>query len=443
MKKFLFFTVAILATMSIFAQTVTSSNIFENTYISVSGGGYGWVNPSNNGYDNFIKSVRPSASIRLGKYITPTFGLELDGSVGMANRDKFVENTTLSLNGLFNVTNMFSKYQGEPKTFEVVPFVGLGWIRTYGTVTNNMSSKGGIQFNWNLGNANAWQINLIPSITYVLTNNGYSEVSEMKFNANRAFVSLQAGVTYKFENKKGTHNFVLCPFSVTQAEKDELNALLAERSKTLAVTSKLLGRRTDELVNAKRTIALQESQIDSLLKRKMVVEAPIAIGFEIGKSEVSKTQMASLVTLSKTLKENDSNITIRGENMNHNPMTVGIFTLGCKVNQYESEAIAEELIEKGFSISDHGKACDIYIINTCTVTAESDRKARQFIRRAIKKNPEAYPLGNIGTVSNFIRVAVTGKSASPDLYTVMQIIGYDRVIKRIDTAVQLMADAEF
>jgi len=60
-----------------------------------------------------------------------------------------------------------------------------------------------------------------------------------------------------------------------------------------------------------------------------------------------------------------------------------------------------------------------------------------------KKNPEAYPLGNIGTVSNFIRVAVTGKSASPDLYTVMQIIGYDRVIKRIDTAVQMMANAEF
>ena len=69
---------------------------------------------------------------------------------------------------------------------------------------------------------------------------------------------------------------------------------------------------------------------------------------------------------------------------------VGIYTLGCKVNQYESEAIAEALEADGFGIIDHSEKCDIYVINTCTVTAESDRKARQFIRRAIKNNPEAY-----------------------------------------------------
>ena len=61
--------------------------------------------------------------------------------------------------------------------------------------------------------------------------------------------------------------------------------------------------------------------------------------------------------------------------------SVGIVTLGCKVNQYESEAIAEKLESLGFCISDANKICDAYIINTCTVTAESDRKARQTIRR--------------------------------------------------------------
>ena len=312
MKKILFFMVAMFATMSIFAQTVTSSNVFENTYVSVGAGGYGWVNPTNNGYDNFIESVRPSASLRIGKFLTPTFGLELDGFVGMANRDKFVENTNLSLNGLFNVTNMLSKYDGSPKTFEVVPFVGIGWLRTYGTVTNNLSGKGGIQFNWNLGKKEAWQINVIPSITYSLTNNGYGESSELKFNANRAFVNLQAGVTYKFKNKKGTHNFVLCPYSVTQDEKDALNNIIAERSKALAITSKMLNKRTDELRTAKNVITAQESVIDSLKNRKMTIDAPIAVGFEIGKSDVSKTQMASLVSLSKILKDNDSKITIVG-----------------------------------------------------------------------------------------------------------------------------------
>lgn len=72
--------------------------------------------------------------------------------------------------------------------------------------------------------------------------------------------------------------------------------------------------------------------------------------------------------------------------------SVGILTLGCKVNQYESEAIAEALFDKGFEIKQSNQLCDAYIINTCTVTAESDRKARQFIRRMISRNPEAYIL---------------------------------------------------
>ncbi len=72
--------------------------------------------------------------------------------------------------------------------------------------------------------------------------------------------------------------------------------------------------------------------------------------------------------------------------------TVAVFTLGCKVNQYESEAILEAFEHRGFLPARPEEICDIYIINTCTVTAESDRKARQFIRRAIHRNPNAYIL---------------------------------------------------
>ena len=66
-----------------------------------------------------------------------------------------------------------------------------------------------------------------------------------------------------------------------------------------------------------------------------------------------------------------------------------IITLGCRVNQYESDAIMQELLENGVMICDKDEVCDIYIINTCTVTAESDRKSRQMIRRCVAKNPEA------------------------------------------------------
>ncbi len=64
--------------------------------------------------------------------------------------------------------------------------------------------------------------------------------------------------------------------------------------------------------------------------------------------------------------------------------TVGIHTLGCRVNQYESCAIAERLKSNGFEVSKSGD-CDYHIINTCAVTAESERKSRQLVRRFAKK----------------------------------------------------------
>ena len=69
--------------------------------------------------------------------------------------------------------------------------------------------------------------------------------------------------------------------------------------------------------------------------------------------------------------------------------SVALYTLGCKVSQYETEAVAERFEERGFTIVSHTEPADIYVINTCTVTAESDRKSRQVIRRMRAKNPEA------------------------------------------------------
>lgn len=97
----------------------------------------------------------------------------------------------------------------------------------------------------------------------------------------------------------------------------------------------------------------------------------------------------------------------------------GIYTLGCKVNQYESQAIAEALEARGFDIISPTAVCDAYIINTCTVTAESDRKARQFIRRAISKNPDAV-------------VIVTGCMAQTAPDEVAAIEGVDAVIGNSD-----------
>ena len=69
--------------------------------------------------------------------------------------------------------------------------------------------------------------------------------------------------------------------------------------------------------------------------------------------------------------------------------SVGVMTLGCKVNTYESEFVINKLKENGYIIKDFDDICDVYIINTCTVTNNSDSKSRKMIRQAIKKNPNA------------------------------------------------------
>lgn len=69
--------------------------------------------------------------------------------------------------------------------------------------------------------------------------------------------------------------------------------------------------------------------------------------------------------------------------------SVGLYTLGCKVSQYETEAVGELFEKAGFEVRPFSDACDVYVINTCTVTAESDAKSRKFIRRAHKTNPNA------------------------------------------------------
>lgn len=70
-------------------------------------------------------------------------------------------------------------------------------------------------------------------------------------------------------------------------------------------------------------------------------------------------------------------------------MTVRFVTLGCKVNQYETEVMWEQLEGAGFSQAKEGEAADVVVVNSCTVTAQSDQKARQAMRRAKKDNPGA------------------------------------------------------
>ena len=70
-------------------------------------------------------------------------------------------------------------------------------------------------------------------------------------------------------------------------------------------------------------------------------------------------------------------------------MRVGIYTLGCKVNQYETQAMEQELLRRGHELVSFESVADAYIVNTCSVTAVSDKKSRQMLRRCRRLNGEA------------------------------------------------------
>lgn len=70
-------------------------------------------------------------------------------------------------------------------------------------------------------------------------------------------------------------------------------------------------------------------------------------------------------------------------------MKIAFYTLGCKVNQYETQALREEFIKRGHTAVEENQPFDAAVINSCTVTAESDRKTRQLLRKVRRENPNA------------------------------------------------------
>ena len=111
---------------------------------------------------------------------------------------------------------------------------------------------------------------------------------------------------------------------------------------------------------------------------------------------------------------------------------VALYTLGCKVSQYETEAVAERFADLGFEVVSARECADVYVINTCTVTGESDRKSRQVIRRLRAKSPDAV-IGVMGCYSQ--RSAEEVSHLPVDI-----IIGTDGKMKLPELVLDMLAD---
>lgn len=107
---------------------------------------------------------------------------------------------------------------------------------------------------------------------------------------------------------------------------------------------------------------------------------------------------------------------------------LAVVTLGCKVNQYDTDAVVTQFLDAGYTVVDFHEAADVYLINTCTVTNLGDRKSRQMIRRANKRNPQA----KVVVMGCLAQTTPEEVAALPGVTLVVGTNGRGRIVEEIE-----------
>ena len=220
MKKFIAVTVACLTCSGIYAQRAyEGANLGDNWSIGIHAG---VTTPLT--HSAFFPNMRATWGLGIGKQLTPFFGMGVEAMTSInttASKTAF-DNTNVSLLTSVNLSNLFAGYWGTPRLFEIETVAGLGWLhyaQNGDGDRNSISSKLGLNFNFNLGEAKAWTIGIKPALVYDLNACGERNVG---FNANRAAWEITAGLKYNFRCSNGKHHISFAKL-YDQAEVDALN----------------------------------------------------------------------------------------------------------------------------------------------------------------------------------------------------------------------------
>jgi threonylcarbamoyladenosine tRNA methylthiotransferase MtaB len=117
--------------------------------------------------------------------------------------------------------------------------------------------------------------------------------------------------------------------------------------------------------------------------------------------------------------------------MKNKQKRLGVITLGCKVNQYDTNSVVTQFTEAGYELVDFHEEADVYLINTCTVTNFGDRKSRQMIRRAHKQNPDA----KVVVMGCLAQVAPEKISALEGVSLLVGTSSRDNIVEKVEAAV--------
>lgn len=313
MKKIVASLVLCMAVIAANAQKAVEGNKFtDNWSVGFNAGG---TTPLT--HSAFFKNMRAVLGVGLDKQVTPVLGLGFEAmtSINTTPSRTAFDNTNLSVLGTLNLSNLFGGYAGAPRLFEVETVAGIGWLHyavNGESDLNSMSSKLGLNFNFNLGEEKAWTLAFKPALVYDMSADGTDNVC---FNANRAAWEFTAGLKYHFSCSNGKHYFTIVkPYNQSEIDalNDQINNMRREADDNAAAL-KNANQKAADLEKALNDYKNQAPKVitETVTNNKKTLESVVT--FRQGGTSVESSQTPNVERIATYLKNHkNATVSIKG-----------------------------------------------------------------------------------------------------------------------------------
>ena len=313
MKKIVASLVLCMAVIAANAQKAVEGNKFtDNWSVGFNAGG---TTPLT--HSAFFKNMRAVLGVGLDKQVTPVLGLGFEAmtSINTTPSRTAFDNTNLSVLGTLNLSNLFGGYADAPRLFEVETVAGIGWLHyavNGESDLNSMSSKLGLNFNFNLGEEKAWTLAFKPALVYDMSADGTDNVC---FNANRAAWEFTAGLKYHFSCSNGKHYFTIVkPYNQSEIDalNDQINNMRREADDNAAAL-KNANQKAADLEKALNDCKNQAPKVitETVTNNKKTLESVVT--FRQGGTSVESSQTPNVERIATYLKNHkNATVSIKG-----------------------------------------------------------------------------------------------------------------------------------
>lgn len=313
MKKIVASLVLCMAVIAANAQKAVEGNKFtDNWSVGFNAGG---TTPLT--HSAFFKNMRAVLGVGLDKQVTPVLGLGFEAmtSINTTPSRTAFDNTNLSVLGTLNLSNLFGGYAGAPRLFEVETVAGIGWLHyavNGESDLNSMSSKLGLNFNFNLGEEKAWTLAFKSALVYDMSADGTDNVC---FNANRAAWEFTAGLKYHFSCSNGKHYFTIVkPYNQSEIDalNDQINNMRREADDNAAAL-KNANQKAADLEKALNDCKNQAPKVitETVTNNKKTLESVVT--FRQGGTSVESSQTPNVERIATYLKNHkNATVSIKG-----------------------------------------------------------------------------------------------------------------------------------